>query len=280
MFSFVYRSKDLEGPPYPTVLHFRGTGFNSPATYFAYITSSQLAVKSRCQIIEIEHRLAPEYPCPIGFEDAYECCQLIIKDHQKLEIDITKIALCGYSSGGTFAASTAIQLKKEFFLSFQILISPLTDLSRSLRKFKAVEDCDCFPDTLAQWFIDLYLQNKHDPRSHKISPYWSEDLVNLPPTYILTAEYDRFRSDSECYLEKLIEHNIWTHKTLFKNENHMMYWKNIRVIETIAKQLQTAFCLAPIPKSLSPIPYKCRSIMEKNVVYKANVTKESSKEDE
>ncbi|WP_083827689.1 alpha/beta hydrolase [Rickettsiella massiliensis] len=237
---------------YPTVLHIRGTGYNAEARYYAYITCSHLANKSGCQVIDLDHRLAPEYPCPIGFNDIYASIKFIIKNSEQLKIDPEKIAISGYSSGGNFAALAAIQAKKDKLpISLQLLISPLTDLSRSLKKYSHFENKDSFPSSLAQWFITLYLQDACNPEDPTVSPYWSNDLNKLPPTYFLFGEFDRFRSDSEGYRNKLVKAGVWTHTSIFKREKHSFFWHNIRVIETMATQLVMSFNLFSIPKSIT-----------------------------
>lgn len=250
--SFIYRSSALvTNTAYPTVLHIRGTGYNAAARYYSYITCSHLAKKSHCQVIDIDHRLAPEHPCPIGFQDSYSSIKYIIKNAKLLQIDLKKIAIVGYSSGGNFAALATIQAKKdELPISLQILVSPITDLSRSLKGYSHFEDKDTFSPLLAKWFLKLYLKDTCDPQSPTISPYWSNDLDNLPPTYLLFGEFDRFRSDSEAYKNKLTKAGVWTHTSVFKNANHSFFWYNIRAIETIATQLRMSFNLFTIPRPI------------------------------
>mgnify|MGYP001603764204 FL=1 len=133
----------------------------------------------------------------------------------------------------------------------QLLISPITDLSRKLKKFSHFEDKDSFPESLAQWFITLYLQGACNPRNPTISPYWSNNLSDLPPTYFLFGEFDRFRSDSEGYRNKLVKASVWTHTSIFKREKHSFFWHNIRAIETMATQLRMRFNLFAIPRSIT-----------------------------
>lgn len=251
--AFIYRPSRLAiNKLYPTVLHIRGTGYNTEARYYAYITCSHLAEKSGCQVIELDHRLAPEYPYPIGFNDVYASIKLIIKNSEQLKIDPEKIAISGYSSGGNFAALAAIQAKKDKLpISVQLLISPITDLSRNLKNVSHFESKDSFPSSLAQWFITLYLQGAYNPKDPTISPYWSNDLNKLPPTYFLFGEFDRFRSDSEGYRNKLVKASVWTHTSIFKREKHSFFWHNLRVIETMATQLRMSFNLLAIPKSIT-----------------------------
>jgi acetyl esterase len=242
---------------YPTLLHIRGTGYIVSARYYAFITCSHLAEKSGCQVIDIDHRLAPEFPVPTGFADVYTAYQYIIDHAQLLQVDIQKIAVSGYSTGGNFAALAAIQAKKDKLpLALQILIAPLTDLSRSVRQFEHLENKDNFSNSLALWFVELYLQNKRHAQNPAVSPFWSKDLSELAPTYFLLGEFDRFRGDNEIYAQQLAQCGVWTHKSLFKNEDHNMFWANIYALETIAAQLKTAFGLNAMPKSIYPTFFK------------------------
>ncbi len=43
LFIVIYRSNNLQKPPYPTLFHIRGTGFNASARYYSYITCSHIA---------------------------------------------------------------------------------------------------------------------------------------------------------------------------------------------------------------------------------------------
>lgn len=266
----VYRSTYLTStdPPYATLLHIRGTGYNTSARRYSEIICSHLAEKSGCQVIDIDHRLAPEHPCPASFTDVYEAFQDIIKNARALDIDTDKIAISGYSSGGNLSALTAIKAKKNKLpLALQILISPITDLSRSLsrnsKEFKLYEDKDTFPENLLNWFIDLYLQDEFCGLDPEVSPYWSSHLKGLSPTYFLFGECDRTRTDSEFYAHRLNQFSVWTHKCLFKNEIHSMFWKNIRVIETIAAMVRMGLNLITIPKAISTLFLKPSSAIKK-----------------
>lgn len=271
---FIYRPSYFqedtsEDTIYPTILHIRGTGYNASASYYANIICSQLAEKSHCQVIDIDHRLAPEFKCPVGFNDSYAKIKYICNNPKIFKVDLNNVAILGYSSGGNFAALSAIQAKKDNLpISLQLLVSPLTDLSRSLKRYLSFEDKDTFPLPLAEWFIDLYLSDPSEKKSPSISPYWSElnDLNHLPPTFFLFGEFDRFRSDSENYRNKLIKAGVWTYKSIFKNTGHSFFWKDIRAIEKIGAQVYTAFNLSTIQ----------RPIEKKEEVFEEKISEEKS----
>ncbi len=252
LFIVIYRPNNLQNPPYPTLLHVRGTGFNATARYYAYITCSHIAEKSGCQVIDLDHHLAPEYPFPRPFNDVYAAYKSIILHANFMQIDINKIAISGYSSGGNLAALMTIQAKKDKLpVTLQILISPILDLSRSLKNYAKFENKDNFPNPLVDWFIELYLQHKYSYCTPEISPFWA-NCINLPPTYFLFGENDRFRSDNEIFYDKLNQLGLWAHKSIFKKENHSVFWRNIHVIEVISTQLKMGFNLMEIPRQKFP----------------------------
>lgn len=252
LFLVIYRPAQLKNPPYPTLLHIRGTGFNASARYYSYITCSHIAEKSGCQVIDLDHHLAPENPFPRPFNDVYAAYKSMIFHANFMQIDVNKIAISGYSSGGNLAALMTLQAKKDKLpVALQILISPILDLSRSLKKYVKFENEDSFPNYLVDWFIELYLQNNFNTYyAPEISPFWSSCLISLPPTYFLFGEYDRFRSDSEVFYDKLNQLGLWTYKYSFKEENHSLFWRNMQAIEIISTQLKMGFNLMKIPRLL------------------------------
>lgn len=56
-----------------------------------------------CCVIDVEYRLIPEYPFPIGIMDGLSAVSHILANHSTFSIDPTNITLGGESSGGTIA---------------------------------------------------------------------------------------------------------------------------------------------------------------------------------
>lgn len=242
----VYNPLVGEGP-FPTLVYIPGNAFVASETSYTKFICSNIAHYARCQVIVIKHRLAPEFQFPAGYEDAYKllCLLQSPKVAKFLKIDLKKMAIAGYSSGGNLAALMTIQaMKQKMPIAKQILISPVTDLSFSLKGFSEFENQDkTISSQFAAWFANLYVPecvNRKDPR---LSPYWTDpkDLINMPSTDIIFGELDRFRSQSELYGKKLTDSGNKVCHFMFRNENHGFLWHNLEVVKTVAARLTLSF---------------------------------------
>lgn len=238
---------------YPTVFYIPGTAFVAIEIPFTHVIASQICSKAKCQVIVINHRLAPEAQFPAGFTDVYSVYKYFIKMAGSHSVDINRLAVMGYSSGGNFAALLALAAKKDSLpLARQILISPIVDLSRTLDKFKEFEAKDSvISEEFVSWFLDLYIPDKYKTqlRNPNMSPFWNKDkeFQGLPPTDIVWGEYDRFRSDAEYYYLKLQAAGVHVARKLETGENHSYLWYKLEIIEQVADRLKEAFS----PKRIS-----------------------------
>jgi len=210
----------------PLLLYFPGGGFIANDLGTNHVPCSHIAAQSGFQVITVHYKTAPEHPFPQGLRESYAMVDWLFEHAEKMELDPKKISIGGDSSGGNFAAlgtHYAVNEKK-YQVHRQILISPATDLSRHLQQFKTeYEDYDLLlSDALVERAYDLYVPETQERQSPKISPYYIETqkLGNLPPTLILCGEYDRLRSDTEAYAEKLKKAGVMVTKKIYSGQTH------------------------------------------------------------
>ena len=250
----IYRPAHINAP-YPTIFYIPGTAFVAKETAFTELICTRIAEQSRCQVIVINHRLAPEHPFPEGLEDAYHLIRTIARFAEIFQINKNQMVIIGYSSGGNFAATITLYGKEHgLFFQRQVLISPILDLSQSLTAFKTeFEDKDkVVRDTFTRWFLNLYVPAELHIRNPLLSPFWNEatDLKNLPPTDIFFGEIDRFRSDSEAYYQKLLRANVNVQRVMLKDEDHSFLWYKLDVADSIGARIKISLGLQPIPRPL------------------------------
>jgi acetyl esterase len=240
----------------PTLFYIPGTGFVAAEIKFTHVTCTHVCQNAKCRVIVIHHRLAPENQFPAPYLDAYKVINFFVKESPNIfSIDINKIAISGYSSGGNIAAAIAIKALKEGIpIKKQILISPMVDFSRTLPGFKIYEEKDTdITEEFLHWIIGLYLPPSENPRNPKASPFWMKEkkIKGLPSTDIILAQYDRCRSDSEYYYLKLKKADVPVEKFVLDNETHAFLWRNIKVTEKFAERLQIAFKDIALEKPLT-----------------------------
>lgn len=235
--------------PLATLFYIPGTAFVAHESRVTQVICSHICRLAGCQVIVINHRLAPENPAPVPHLDSYEVFRFFVQKKpiiDQFSIDKSRIALAGYSSGGNIAASMAIKAKQDgIHILRQVLISPIVDLSRSLKSFLKYEQQDSdISEEFVNWFLDLCLPENVNPKDPEISPFWvSKEIVQgLPPTTIVVAEYDRFRSDAELYYKKLLDGGVDVEKLFLDKENHSYLWHKLEIVEKIAENvLKPAF---------------------------------------
>jgi acetyl esterase len=154
-----------------------------------------IADATRCRVLEIEHRQAPEHPFPAALHDVIAALRWAIDG--PAEIGARRIGAAGDSSGGNLVAAAARHVDG---LALQALVYPAVDLTRDPED---VEDPDgiAFPRAMAQT-RERYLAGA-DPADPDVSPLQADDLAGLPPAVICVAEYDGLRAQGLAYAARL-----------------------------------------------------------------------------
>ena len=128
---YIYTPMELKNSA--ALIYFSGSGFVHGNNKVQDIFCRSLANATCAKIIDVFYRSAPENKYPIGVNDAYVSTRWVFDNASKLKIDRNKIGVCGYSSGGNFAALVTIMARNEKLpLLCQILVAPALDLSRSM----------------------------------------------------------------------------------------------------------------------------------------------------
>ena len=188
----------------PCVIYYHGGCFVSGGFATHDNQLRQLAYASGCPVIAIQYRLAPEHTFPAAHDDAEKGAHLIWQYAEKLGIDRQRITLAGDSAGRHLALVTALRLKaaKQWLPAQLMLIYPMLDATASCESYNRNGlDYIITRDTLLtgyEWYLP------HTDRQHpEASPLWRDDFNGLPPTHIITAEYDPLCDEGETLYQRL-----------------------------------------------------------------------------
>ncbi|MEU3464320.1 alpha/beta hydrolase [Streptomyces sp. NPDC006733] len=190
----------------PVCLHFFGGGWRQGGIHHPSVDAhcATRAATANIVVAAISYALAPEHPYPAALEQGWAALEWLVREAGALGVDPARVALSGQSAGGNLvAALTHVNRDRARHpLALQLLEVPGLDLTL------AHLDRDALELTAAQWadlhrMIADYVPRPEDRRSPYASPLLADDLHDLPPAYILTAEYDPFRGDGEAYAAAL-----------------------------------------------------------------------------
>jgi acetyl esterase len=216
----IYRpSEDLE---LPAVIYFHGGWFNAGSLETHDRPLRKLANLSGAVVIAVDYRLAPEYPFPCGVNDGYGALNWVMSHAKSLGVDLKRLAIAGDSAGGALAAvitRKAVQNQLQGILC-QVLVYPVTDASLKTASWKEFEDGPVldFQGAVDAW--NLYLTHDEDRENPDASPLCANDLVGIPPSLIIIAEYDPLRDEAVLYAEKLQKEGVEVRQSMYHGMVH------------------------------------------------------------
>ena len=164
----------------------------------------RIAMQSGHAVLSIDYRLAPEFAFPTPLEDCLAATRWAHENAASLGCDANRMVVCGDSAGGNL--STLVAQHSGVAFKMQLLIYPATDarcISESYRK-NALGYLLTAP--AMQWFYSHYFSGgKGSITDPLVSPLLASDevLVKMPPTLVITAEYDPLCDEGEQYAKKL-----------------------------------------------------------------------------
>ncbi|ODV95399.1 hypothetical protein PACTADRAFT_42406 [Pachysolen tannophilus NRRL Y-2460] len=227
---------------WPVTVWFHGGGWVLGDINTENSFCTHIAELSRCVVISVEYRLAPENPFPACLEDGFESLLYVFEHGEKedselgVDIDITKICVAGSSAGGNITASVTQKFASYSFslsqkfppVCFQMLVVPVTDNTASPQSEKSWDEnyytAQLTPEKMI-WFRKLYLPNGYeDEVKPEASPLFfpDESFARLPPCFIACAECDILRSEAEAYARKLIKNGVPTKIMIYQGVAHTM----------------------------------------------------------
>jgi acetyl esterase len=200
----LYKPRGISTPPLTVFYH--GGGFVAGSLDTHDGVCREMAAHTKTAVLSVDYRLAPEYPFPAGIEDAYHALVWASSNGAALEVDVTRIAVAGDSAGATIALITAIRARDELgpVIRAQLIFYPCTDL-RDTAYASREENAEGYGLTegARKMLTGLYAptdQLRHNPR---ISPLLQKNLAGLPPTLIITCQYDPLRDEGLAMADAL-----------------------------------------------------------------------------
>jgi acetyl esterase len=170
----------------------------------------RLAKRSGWLLASLDYRLAPEHKHPAALQDAYSAYRWLLDNVERIGCDPSCRALVGESSGGTIAAALTQLLRDGGapMPSYQIIAYPLLDLPSRWPSYAERGSGYTLDREQLEWFLGHYVPAGWDRADPYLFPLLAQELAGLPPTLVMTAEFDPLRDPGVAYARKLADSGV------------------------------------------------------------------------
>lgn len=209
----------------PVILYFHGGGFVAGGLDVVDEPARAVANSTGAVVVTAQYRLAPEHRFPAAHDDAWAALHRVREVIAGHDGDPERIILMGDSAGGNLVAATALRARDAGIgLAGQILIYPTLD--PDAHTASRAEFADGYLITAADMdhFWRSYLNGPADAQNPSVAPLRAVDLAGLPPTLVLTMEYEVLRDEAEDYGRRLTEAGVETRTVRFDGLVHGVFW--------------------------------------------------------
>ena len=180
----------------------------------------RVADRSDCAVLSVGYRLAPEHVFPAALDDAGTVLDFLRKSGAEFGVDASRIAIGGDSAGGQLATVTARRRRDAGLpLDYQVLIYPALDPLTSSASYDEVGEYG--PNRASMRLAwETFVPDPALRLTPDVAPLATADLAGMPPSLIITAEYDPLRDEGADYADALLAAGVPVVHTRYMGVDH------------------------------------------------------------
>ena len=183
------------------ILYLHGGGYVSCSPHSHRPITVALARDTRCRVLALDYRLAPEHPFPMAFNQAVAAVHWFLIHGAKAN----QIAVAGDSAGGGLVIALLAHLRQSEPAALPrcgVAFSPWTDLDGTGESLRANDGrCAMFhPENIGE-FAKAYLGDA-SPRDPRASPLFA-NLSGLPPVLLHVSSTELLFDDARRVHEQI-----------------------------------------------------------------------------
>jgi len=196
--------RPLSGVAESLTVYFHGGGFVFGTLDTHDQTCRQLSNQMHSLVLSVAYRLAPEHPFPTPLQDCFEATRWAAQHKNNLGVGRPALFVAGDSAGGNFAAAVALKARgSDLAIDGQLLFYPVLNCDFTTASYRNGDNTPMLTTGMMRRFWQFYLSDAQDAANPLACPTRAATFADLPPAYIVTAEFDPLRDEGRAYAQVL-----------------------------------------------------------------------------
>lgn len=222
---------------FPVIVYYHGGGWVIADLNTYDASAKAMSEQIGAIVVSVAYRQGPEFKFPTAHNDSYAAYQWVLKNAASIKGISSKIALVGESAGGNLAAAVSMMARDNHVAIpvYQVLVYPIAGNDLNTDSYQKNVNAKPLNKGLMQWFFDNYLPNPaagNDPKINLVKA----NLKGMPPTTIITAEYDVLQSEGRTLADELKKAGVTVNYKNYDGVTHEFFGMAAVIPE--AKQAQ------------------------------------------
>lgn len=195
----IRRYRAMHYDAHAMVLYFHGGGFVVGGLESHDDICAEICHRTGYEVVSVDYRLAPEHKHPAAFDDALGAFEWAADAYD------LPVLLAGDSAGGNLAAAvTHATRNHKRKPAGQVLIYPVLGGEMRKRSYLTHADAPMLTVRDIEFYNSIRSGGPDFSRDVTFAPLADTDFTRLPPTIVITAEFDPLSSDGEIYRNRIM----------------------------------------------------------------------------
>lgn len=194
----------------PVLVNWHGSGFCITGLLGSNVLfCARMAHELQMYVLDVDYRKAPEHPFPAAVHDIEDTLRWVGSDENRKRFDASRVAVSGFSAGGTLALVAASTLRGRLQsagvdISAVVAVYPATDLVIPAEDKKPPKDgIEPMNQAAMKLFTDCLVPDKSVRADPRVSPGRADPSTYSQTVAIMTCEGDNLAPEALALAEKL-----------------------------------------------------------------------------
>lgn len=190
-----------------------------------------LVAEAGVAVVNVDYLAAPRVRYPVAQEQGHDVLAWLTERAGEWGLDAGRISIGGFSGGGNLAASACLQSRDRGTAAprLQLLGVPSLDVAGDIHGKPSTINNPMIGPGLLRLVRATYFKDASRRAEPYASPLLAQTVAGLPPTVVVTAEYDSLRAEGDAYAARLASEGLLIEHKVVPRRDHYFLDGNDRI---------------------------------------------------